>query len=377
MFLHFLLYATLLQQTTFAISYPVTKRSDLPTIPTTCPGIQLYWNEQIISELGFVALLLQTYHSGVTAKLLPSSKPECNNMPLLNANGMTLEYVAINFPIGAILPQIKDNNLPVWSNQAVVQFSTDMHSGIRRNWTDSHFIGTMTPQAFNDWMNYPVEFGLTHPFYQLFDVWTSAVSPSTKFISGSVCTTFSVNALIAAYNSNGNVDFASSADQILYRNYLPMITETTPIVLEVNDTKQLQEINSFYAILNDLAQEKINSLFQFVERLRIELKDRLFIVYQRNKDVYHGVSLASPYLGVVGIYQPMVLPWQQVSVPSCPVQLPVSIVPSSSSHNENTISIALVVFVCIVSILFGGSVVFLNVRRKQQKRGLSDGYMNI
>ena len=88
MFLHFLLYATLLQQTTFAISYPVTKRSDLPTIPTTCPGIQLYWNEQIISELGFVALLLQTYHSGVTAKLLPSSKPECNNMPLLNANGI-------------------------------------------------------------------------------------------------------------------------------------------------------------------------------------------------------------------------------------------------------------------------------------------------
>lgn len=133
MFLHFLLYTTLLQQTTFAISYPVTKRSDLPTIPTTCPGIQLYWNEQIISELGFVALLLQTYHSGVTAKLLPSSKPECNNMPLLNANGMTLEYVAINFPIGAVLPQIKDNNLPVWSNQAVVQFSTDMHSGIRRN----------------------------------------------------------------------------------------------------------------------------------------------------------------------------------------------------------------------------------------------------
>ena len=349
----------------------------------------MFWNEQIIAELGFAAELLQTYHSGVTVSLLPNSPPQCSAMGAVPQTGMTLEYIALKFPFGAILPMLHgDDQLPTWSNQASVQFSNDMFSGQGRNWTDTHRIGTMSAVAFNAWMNYPVQFIDTHPGYELFDVWTNAVDAENQFIDASICTTFSVGALRNAYVSSGDVDFSESSSTVLYRNFVPMITEKEPTLVDTTDLRQLQQLNAFYAIVSDLARRKIHNMVSFVEELTRELSGRAFYVYNTKNNTYFKVELSSPYIGIVGMYQPMQLQWQEVSVPSCP--LTISIHNKNNSNNndgkgktEGEVSMVILIISCLLSACFGGvvfAVVLMLQRGRKKKRseeelGLNQGLL--
>jgi hypothetical protein len=355
----------------------VRSRADLPTLPAHCPGVKVFWNEQLISELGLAAQLLQTYHSGVTAELLPGGDEACAAGTRDLVHGMTLEFVAVHFPFGAVFPKVAENAPPVWSNDAVVLFSQDMRSGHRRNWTDSHEIGTMTATAFNRWMDYPVAFARNNPGYELFDVWSHPVDPETRWFNASICTAFSVGALVNAYNNNDDgVDFSASANTLLYRNWIPMLTDRKPQVVDLGDPGQLKDVNAFYGTLGAVASQKIGSMLAFVQRLVAELRDGAFYVYDTPRKRYLKVALVRPYVGIVGMYQPIQLPWQQRLQSSCPVvggaPAPGPGAPRGDSGSVGALSAGGIVALC-VGMFVMGAVAAVAWRRVAGLRGRGGG----
>ena len=318
----------------------VKVRSDLPTLPEECPGVYLYYCEREIRSLGATSKALLTKHSGITASLVPGGTSECDSLSI-SENGMTLDFAAINFPRGAVFPTVSEGVPPKWSNEAIVRFSTDMISGDEnKEWDSKTKVGRVSSKTFNLLMDFVVTYLQGHPGYQLFDVWSSPLHPEHVWYSGTICDSFSNSFLLAAWEYGG-VDFSISNDVVMYRNHIPMISSKAPAEVDLTDRTQLQDLNHFYRTFSQVQGFNLNSI---VASLFKRQGNKNFYVYNAVDQTYKKFELVSPYVGLVGMYQPMNFPWQKNRIQSCP-----------SANAMSTMPTWLAILLCAVCIIIGGA----------------------
>ena len=336
--------ATLNQEEVLSLpgtTFNVKVRSDLPTLPEECPGVYLYYCEREIRSLGGASKALLAKHSGITASLVPGGAPKCDSLSI-SENGMTLDFAAVNFPLGAVFPTVSENVPPKWSNEAIVRFSTDMVSGDENKMWDSKIkVGKASSKTFNLLMDFVVTYLQGHPGYQLFDVWSSPLQPEHVWYSGTICDSFSNSFLLAAWEYGG-VDFSISKDTLMYRNHIPMISSKAPTGVDLTDQTQLHDLNHFYETFSQVQGSNLNSI---VAALIKRQGNTNFYVYNAVDKTYKKFELVSPYVGLVGLYQPMRFPWQKNLIQSCP-----------SANAVSTMPTWLAIVLCAISTIIGGAV---------------------
>jgi hypothetical protein len=140
----------------------IRTRSDLPTVPGYCT-VQTYYVEHLLHALGTAAELLQAYHSAVAFESTDCS----TQMPR-----MVLEWYALDFPYGAILPNFANSTL-VWNNTAVVGMVPLNMS----HWTKVHHIGNVSGTVFNAYCDWVLRFSMANPAYECAQLRLAAEDP--------------------------------------------------------------------------------------------------------------------------------------------------------------------------------------------------------
>ena len=130
--------------------------------------------------------------------------------------------------------------------------------------------------AVFDWV---IEYGNEKPRYQLFDVWDrpELASDTQRFVNSSVCSTFSEHCL-AFLSGRPGAAFRKTA--LLYRNYIPLLSEEAPTVVDESDEQAMAEVVEFYRSMTD-AVTMNESLPNFLES--VAEKTRVFFVFADGK----------------------------------------------------------------------------------------------
>lgn len=275
----------------------IRSRSDLPTLPSNCT-LQVYYVERIISAGGVAAEMLQAYHSGVGFDTR-SCSPQ---LPTL-----LLEWYALDFPYGAVLPYLTGSTGLSWNNTAVVGMVPFNSS----DWDKVHLVGSVTGAQFNAWSPWVIQYSHDNPAYQVWDVWSAAEpSEATRFFNDSICTSFSQSALIELWRLGANF----TTQEPLQRDYIPLLTHESPRTVDMNNSTAAAGVRAFYSAFSHLAHLQFANRSQFVDELSALVMTGNAYVYDAKRDVYLHVVLSAPYLGLSAndtLYQQMMMPWQR------------------------------------------------------------------
>ena len=160
----------------------IRDRHDLPSLPGNCTVYAMYVEEKI-EALGPVADMLSTFHSGVAFDAWG-----CNTGPQQHHHFL-VEWAALDFPFGAILPSINGSVLE-WKNTAVA-FLSDYNAS---DWTKVHIVGSLSGTQFNAWAQWVLDYCKSNPAYQVWDVWSApTLEKAMRFFNDTICDSFSQN----------------------------------------------------------------------------------------------------------------------------------------------------------------------------------------
>ena len=107
------------------------------------------------------------------------------------------------------------------------------------------------------------------------------------------------------------------------------------------DSILVQDLNHFYRTFSQVQGSNLNSI---VASLFKRQGNKNFYVYNAVDQTYKKFELVSPYVGLVGMYQPMNFPWQKNRIQSCP-----------SANAMSTMPTWLAILLCAVCIIIGGA----------------------
>lgn len=167
----------------------------------------------------------------------------------------------------------------------------------------------------NEFFDWVIEYGIEKPRYQLFDVWDrpELASDTQRFVNSSVCSTFSEHCL-AFLSGRPGAAFRKTA--LLYRNYIPLLSEEAPTVVDESDEQAMAEVVEFYRSMTD-AVTMNESLPNFLES--VAQKTRVFFVFADGK--YLRVKMRAPYIVLSALYQPMHTSWTETeAIPASSMQ---------------------------------------------------------
>lgn len=286
---------------------PVRTRADMPTLPADCT-VTVRYVERLIAALGVLADIFSSYHSGLSLSVSCPGRPLPGGARAGVPADMTFQYYALDFPYGAVFPiQLVDGAQPDWNDTAIVTYTPAANL---TDWDKVHTIGTMTAAAFNVWCDWVPGYAESHPGYELWSVWSAtSVTASQKWYNETICDTFSQAALIAMYTAGA--DFAASAGLRLDRNYIAFITGgAAPTAVDLGDPAALQQVNDFWRAMKELlVSHRVQNISEFATAVA-DIAGGVVYVYDPPNDGYLRATLVAPFIGVDGIYQQMVLPWQ-------------------------------------------------------------------
>lgn len=277
------------------VQTPIQSRKMLPEAVPLESRWNVWYAEQYI-ELGSTALseVFQTTHSGI---LMRSEAVVHFDDGTIAPREMTFEYFAMYFPLGAVLPKVHDDGALEWQNDACVGYSDIIEE---RRWSKSQlYVGTLDGCALNAYLDWVVAYGSRQQRYQLFDVWDAPqlTSATTRYVRCSVCDSFSESSLAFMHGAGGEL----RQDAVLYRNYVPLLTDRTPESVDMCNEQQAQHVAAFYRAMNDAVRINQN-LVDFLDTVASSM--RVFYVYGDN-GTYLRVRLVPPYVALGSLYQPM------------------------------------------------------------------------
>eukprot|EP00747_Dinoflagellata_sp_TGD_P192795 gnl/TRDRNA2_/TRDRNA2_58128_c0_seq1.p1 gnl/TRDRNA2_/TRDRNA2_58128_c0~~gnl/TRDRNA2_/TRDRNA2_58128_c0_seq1.p1 ORF type:complete len:446 (+),score=55.18 gnl/TRDRNA2_/TRDRNA2_58128_c0_seq1:77-1339(+) len=291
----------------------IHSRGQLPSIPAG--QYEVWYAEQAIEDLGVVGRMLQFYHSGLVFR------PVNHGGARRAGEGIfTLQYYATDFPYGAIFPKgVGDDGLPIWNNSAVIAYTNGYDT---ERWTmGEQLVGEASAEVlmkFFDWIL--DDFIPKHPGYQIFDVWDRAVlHPQTQvFWEGSMCDRFTHEGLRQLYTlganmtikqgrgrSRGRIWLRDVSNAPVYRNYVPLLSDSRPETVDLGDPAQVEQVNAFFGLMCNLVQKGLSekSFEEFVQA-RGDQSEFWYVYDSVNKN-YLRVSLVKPYLSQQNLYQEM------------------------------------------------------------------------
>lgn len=300
---------------------PVRSRSDLPDVPPDC-SLDVFYAEQIITELGTVGELVETYHSGLIFRVVKDS-----NVPQDVPSEFTVQWYALDFPFGAFLPQIQsptpNNNTNnegeeqqllqpqlVWNNTACAQYTAGVDAA---RWTKGETLaGRITGDAFSKFRTWTVDYCQERAGYQAFEVWDRPrLVPGTtvRWAESNTCSSFTEAALVQLYELGGDFKLGNS---LLRRSYVPLISKRKPTVVNMEDPKEAKLVQEFYQTIQQVVVTQGMTTSDFIRFLADKLD--FFYVYDSFRDDYLRVELSRPYFAMAQLYQPMNLPWQMLDL---------------------------------------------------------------
>ena len=352
----------------------ITSPNIVPNIPSNAL-LDIYYSEQAISALGTIGEVIEAYHAGIIFQVVnyddlmnlesvssSNDKNDVSNdiggdmdrMQKAFPREFTVEWYATNFPFGAFLPIILDRNTTSlgetfeetnldapsvaktgirWENDAWAYYNPSYNPN---RWTKRTYIGTIAGEGVKEYASWIIHYCQENPGYTAFELWDCPylISGQTKqWIPSTTCSSFTQKSLQVLYDigckqkksrsnsANMNTDNVgvstdlTTSKEILMRSYAPLITQSRPTLVNLDDATQASAVREFYKELNAAVRTmdgKGMTTSQFIRLLANKLET--FYVYDTPKDEYYKIHLDAPYFALASLYQPFSVPWQRLDL---------------------------------------------------------------
>lgn len=289
----------------------VRSQTDIPSVPPDWE-LDVYYAEQIIQELGTVGELVETYHSGLIFRVVPKNKHVVVQQQVKDIPAeFTIQWYAFDFPFGAFLPTIQDDNNKklVWANDAWVHYTPAVDPD---RWTKGEqLVGRISGHVFNKFVPWTIEFCKQNPGYQAFDVWDRSLlnaGQTRRWTNGNTCSAFTEAALRQLATIGGNFRRSNS---LIRRSYVPLISKRKPKPVNMKNKAEADDVQEFYQKMRQVIISDGVSTSEFIRFIADKLD--CFYVYESHRDTYWRIELSQPYIALAHLYQPMSLPWQIIN----------------------------------------------------------------